>query len=312
MGNAADVGGGPAVGLTSGERAKMAFLENVKKNKFASLPRIVKDHPQYVLAKCVADGIKTVLKKDQKNSPTMTVSKGKKAQEEAITFKIPMKVGGNWTTFDFTAFGDKFYKSLRRKFQVEGEFKTSFDRPFQEFKSNSKSGAYFFFTNDGKYLVKTIKESESRALRNILPQYHHHMTFNEDSILNKILGLYRIQFPRPFRGHSTFNIVVLESLFGSNRFVHKIYDLKGSFKGRTAKEEDIQRAPNERTTNAILMDNDLRAEKKGIMLRPDVAAKIKKQILSDTDWLKSQGMVDYSLIVGIWVEGSIRIKIPRF
>jgi hypothetical protein len=41
-----------------------------------------------------------------------------------------------------------------------------------EFISNSKSGAFFFFSHDGKYLVKTLTAKEMRKLMRMLPSYH--------------------------------------------------------------------------------------------------------------------------------------------
>jgi hypothetical protein len=41
-----------------------------------------------------------------------------------------------------------------------------------EFISNSKSGAFFFFSHDGKYLVKTLTAREMRKLMRMLPSYH--------------------------------------------------------------------------------------------------------------------------------------------
>ncbi|CDJ26826.1 hypothetical protein EAH_00066650, partial [Eimeria acervulina] len=36
----------------------------------------------------------------------------------------------------------------------------STDFPFIEFQSNSKSGQFFFFSHDGKFLIKTISKAE--------------------------------------------------------------------------------------------------------------------------------------------------------
>jgi len=44
-----------------------------------------------------------------------------------------------------------------------------------EFNSNAKSGNFFFFSHDGKYMIKTMTKEESKFLRRILPHYYVHV-----------------------------------------------------------------------------------------------------------------------------------------
>lgn len=38
--------------------------------------------------------------------------------------------------------------------------------------SDGKSGSFFFYSHDGKFLVKTIHDSEKNTLKQILPYYY--------------------------------------------------------------------------------------------------------------------------------------------
>jgi len=46
------------------------------------------------------------------------------------------------------------------------------DFMYLEFISNSKSGQFFFYSHDRRFMIKTISKSESKFLRKILPYYY--------------------------------------------------------------------------------------------------------------------------------------------
>lgn len=65
-----------------------------------------------------------------------------------------------------------------------------------EMSTNSKSGAFFFFTPDMRFLVKTVGHDEAKTLVEILPDFLQHYEKHPDSLINPIVGLYRCA-PRP-------------------------------------------------------------------------------------------------------------------
>ncbi len=46
--------------------------------------------------------------------------------------------------------------------------------------TTQQSGSFFYYTSDGKYMVKTVSETEHLLLKNFLELYYRHMV-NEDS-----------------------------------------------------------------------------------------------------------------------------------
>ena len=56
--------------------------------------------------------------------------------------------------------------------------------------SSGWSGSFFFISADGKFLIKTIKESEFEVLLNSLKWYFKHLSENPESFLAKYFGLY--------------------------------------------------------------------------------------------------------------------------
>lgn len=56
-----------------------------------------------------------------------------------------------------------------------------------------KSGSFFFFSHDGKFLIKTMTSSELNTfLGDFVVSYHEHMMNNPDTILAKIYGVYTV------------------------------------------------------------------------------------------------------------------------
>ncbi|KFG64647.1 phosphatidylinositol-4-phosphate 5-Kinase, partial [Toxoplasma gondii RUB] len=67
------------------------------------------------------------------------------------------------------------------------------DFSFIEFESNSKSGQFFLFSHDGKYLIKTIGLREVKQMLKILPAYVDHLLSNPNSLLTRLFGLHRVE-----------------------------------------------------------------------------------------------------------------------
>jgi hypothetical protein len=59
--------------------------------------------------------------------------------------------------------------------------------------SQGKSGSFFFFTHDNKYLVKTITNNElTTMLGAFMKNYHEHISSTPESLLARIYGLFSI------------------------------------------------------------------------------------------------------------------------
>lgn len=59
--------------------------------------------------------------------------------------------------------------------------------------SAGKSGSFFFFSYDKKYIIKTIKDHELKTiLGNFIESYYNHVLSNPDSLLTRIYGVYTV------------------------------------------------------------------------------------------------------------------------
>ena len=93
--------------------------------------------------------------------------------------------------------------------------------------SEGKSGSFFYYSADGKYMVKTISHTEHRFFRKILAGYYSHIVTNPDTMLVRFLGAHQIRFGKHSKIGSK-SIYFFETPFK----IQRRYDLKGSWYGR--------------------------------------------------------------------------------
>ncbi|CBZ55872.1 putative phosphatidylinositol-4-phosphate 5-kinase [Neospora caninum Liverpool] len=86
------------------------------------------------------------------------------------------------------------------------------DFSFIEFESNSKSGQFFLFSHDGKYLIKTISLREVKQVLKILPAYIDHLLSNPNSLLTRLFGLHRVEI------YKRYDLVDDDELRSSTQF----------------------------------------------------------------------------------------------
>ncbi len=58
--------------------------------------------------------------------------------------------------------------------------------------SEGKSGSFFFFTHDQKFIIKTLNKSEMKALLgDFLKSYYEHLS-DGNSLITRIYGVYEV------------------------------------------------------------------------------------------------------------------------
>merc|ERR1719419_542378 len=213
---------------------------------------------------------------------------------EVVRYRFP-KEGSSSTpahvmkAFKFKDYSPQIFKQLRYMFNLDpGKYMTDICGDFQmlEFMSNSKSGSFFFFTHNTRYMVKTITKSESKLLRKILQDYYSYICKHPHSLLTKFFGMHRV---KPHKRKAT-RFIITGSVFWTDLELDKIYDLKGSTHGRRASKKDF-----------VKKDQDFLND-------GDVLKLVKEQLRLDTDFLRKLHIMDYSLLVGI----HYRRPNPRF
>lgn len=162
----------------------------------------------------------------------------------------------------------EYFKSLCR---VEKEFLC--------FGTNSKSGEFFFFSHDNKYLLKTTTQEEAELLMTMLPDFLGRLQTTPHTFLGKYLGLYRI-------GKRLF--FVMRAVSTHTKKITRTYDIKGALKNRDAPE-----------TDGIGLDFNFRREVGTISVDPEVAVELAQTHADDCEVLKHHGIMDFSLLVQV-------------
>lgn len=194
-------------------------------------------------------------------------------------------------TFKFKTYAPLVFAKIRDFFGVDSVsymLSVCGNYNYLEFISNSKSGQFFFYSHDGRYMIKTQTNEENKFMKRILPHYYRYVTENPDTFLVRILGMHRVKM---YHLNRKTHFVIMESVFDTPEPIQKVYDLKGSLVGRNASQKD-------RENGGVLKDNDLIQD--GVKLQ--LGAKrdaIIDQLEKDANFLAQMNIMDYSVLLGI-------------
>jgi len=195
--------------------------------------------------------------------------------------------------FKFKDYAPWVFRHLRAIFRLDpADYLMSLTSKYilSELGSPGKSGSFFYFSRDYKYIIKTIHHAEAKFLRKILREYYNHARDNPDTLLSQFYGLHRVKLPFGRKIH----FVIMNNLFPPHRDIHKTFDLKGSTIGRETKEEDLASQPRSTLKDLNWIRRNLHLE-----LGPTKRGAFIKQMERDVDLLKRLKIMDYSLLVGI-------------
>lgn len=174
-----------------------------------------------------------------------------------------------------------------------------------ELSSEGKSGAFFYYTADGKYMIKTVSPKEHKMLKGILKRYYDHITNQPETLLVRFLGLHSLRVHKERKAGAcgcgkTWNqsqrklyFVVMGNMFNAPVEIHRRYDLKGSWVGRKTPPENF----NDRSV--ALKDVDFKDANETIRVGDERRARLIAQIEQDSGFLRDNNIIDYSLLLGI-------------
>lgn len=163
--------------------------------------------------------------------------------------------------------------------------------------STGKSGSMFYYTKDGKFIIKTISKSEYEFLRNILPDYFMYIRSNKHTFIPKFYGCYKLIIKKN-NSKDRLYFITMDNLFSTNNEIHLRYDLKGSTISRKILPLNFKIKEGEKYPMA-LKDLDFNDNTKYLFFGKEKKELILEQISKDIDFLESKKIIDYSLLVGI-------------
>ncbi|XP_074558570.1 phosphatidylinositol 4-phosphate 5-kinase 2-like [Curcuma longa] len=182
------------------------------------------------------------------------------------------------------------FRHLRKLFNVDpADYMLAIcgNDALRELSSPGKSGSVFYLTQDDCFMIKTVKKSEVKVLLRMLPSYYKQVSTYKNSLITKFCGVHCV---KPIGAPKT-RFVVMGNLFCSKYHIHRRFDLKGSSYGRTTykAEEEIDEV-------MTLKDLDLNY---AFRLHRLWYLELLEQIKWDCEFLEAEGIMDYSLLLGI-------------
>ena len=67
------------------------------------------------------------------------------------------------------------------------------EQVFKAGEGAGRSGSFFFFSHDSKFIIKTLTANELKLLLDCLPQLALHQKNNKCSLLTKIFGVFTVK-----------------------------------------------------------------------------------------------------------------------
>ncbi|AMD21661.1 HFL195Cp [Eremothecium sinecaudum] len=223
------------------------------------------------------------------------------------TKKLAFDYHGNELTpssqyaFKFKDYCPEVFRELRARFGLDpADYLMSLTSKYilSELNSPGKSGSFFYFSRDYKYIIKTIHHSEHKHLRRVLQDYYHHVKSNPDTLVCQFYGLHRVKMPISFKNkvkNRRIYFIVMNNLFPPHLEMHTTFDLKGSTLGRYTK------APNtgDGEPRPVLKDLNWLEQRMTIQFGPAKGQKFLTQLKKDVEFLSRLNIMDYSLLLGI-------------
>jgi hypothetical protein len=163
-----------------------------------------------------------------------------------------------------------------------------------------KSGSFFFFSHDNRFLIKTLKGDEKQVLLNLLDDYITHILKSDNqSLLARIYGLFTIKT----NYFAPLDILIMQNTaLLQNKYNPRVtFDLKGSSTNRcnlAASKSKFWR--HQMNYPKVLKDlNFLEIQKEEVLLSLEKARakQLAHQIESDSQLLRKHGLMDYSLLL---------------
>lgn len=255
--------------------------------------RVSEGHENFVTAYNMLTGIRVAVSRcNAKNDRPLTDSDFYREEEMSFDLSGTGTTAASKYDFRFKDYAPWVFRHLREIFKLDpADYLMSLTAKYivSELGSPGKSGSFFYYSRDYRFVIKTIRHAEHKQLRKILHEYYHHVKNNPNTLLSQIYGLHRVRLPFGRKIH----FLVMNNVFPALYEIHEKYDLKGSLLGRSYLEDSHPKPV------TVYKDLDWLREHKRIIVGPEKRENLLKQLESDVRMLERANVMDYSLLVGI-------------
>lgn len=151
--------------------------------------------------------------------------------------------------------------------------------------AGGRSGSLYWFSKDGRFLLKSANAAELDKLLDMMPRYVAHFKEAEKAgrpcYLTRIFGAYRFKV-----GEDTLGLFCMNDVWDGKK-PERLYDLKGTTHHRLVEDE---------SPGVVLKDSNLMS----YFLFPQAGGdKILEALEEDAIFLENENSMDYSLLLGV-------------
>jgi len=82
--------------------------------------------------------------------------------------------------------------------------------------SSGKSGSLFYYTADGKFMLKTISHDEFEHFKFIMKEYYYHLLKFPHTMIARFYGLHKIKFTKTTKTERIY-FVIMANVFNTTR-----------------------------------------------------------------------------------------------
>lgn len=170
-------------------------------------------HPNYILMYDMLTGIRISVSRCNAK-PDRDIDEG----DYIAAHKLAFDATGNELTptskydFKFKDYCPWVFRRIRDCFHVDStEYLISLTGKYvlSELGSPGKSGSFFYFSQDYRFIIKTIHRTEHDFILTILKDYYEHVKLNPHTLLSRIFGLHRVKQP----GNKKIHFVVMGNVY---------------------------------------------------------------------------------------------------
>ncbi|KAF0690367.1 Aste57867_18202 [Aphanomyces stellatus] len=218
-------------------------------------------------------------------------------------------------TIKFWSYAPTTFRTIRETFGISDDvYINLFSATTKERFSEGRSGAFMFYSADESIIVKTMSKEECELLRRMAPKYASYLVSHPQSLMTKFYGCHAVLLYGKM-----YYFVVMGNIFANTQVIHHRYDIKGSWEDRNArlpkvggkvtcrycnarytfgstKSQECGDGLNFHEPNIVLKDNDLLTK---VRIDPQASNQLYDQLCFDSDFLYEQGIMDYSLLMGV-------------
>ena len=157
--------------------------------------------------------------------------------------------------------------------------------------SKGRSGSFFFYSHDRKFIIKTISAEEKNTLLDILHDYFNYIKDHNSTLMTKIYGIYTVVI----KNASSVNVILMQNLFGCSPIhIQRMFDLKGSSVQR--KTKNVQNWKRDQVLKDLDYQWLTKVERKLINFKEEDILEIKNNLINDIGFYKRLSLMDYSLL----------------